>query len=528
MDANPNPRFDLARALQVAVLRPQSKYVFFADHLPDWWSADIGVSSERGIELKMPALREFIDDVRAIWNPGASEVVASPIFQANSSQGEQVELQAIAVQQAEESVLVVRNLHAMDEWLVAAIRTARRNMLQKSKDSSRHKQEVAEIIADRDEAQLKERIKSEFLANMSHEIRTPLTTILGMAALAKKDGHGANQYLDSIVDAGNRLLRLANDILDVSRIQANRLELVSAPFSLREMLKDAETEWQLLAKNASLQITIHTSEDTPDRVLGDAFRLRQVLTNLVGNATKFTKDGGIQVQVEPDAVRTDHVLFSISDTGIGISKAQQEHIFETFTQVDQSVQRQQRGAGLGLAIASSIVELMEGKLRVTSELGRGSCFYFNAHLPKTGPLPEASLDPGCRSGNVRKHVPIRILLAEDHDVNRSIIVDTLTSVGVDIVEVEDGRAAVEAWENQAFDLVLMDCQMPVMNGFDAIARIRKQESGGRRTPIIALTAHAMKHDRQRLTEVGADYFLAKPFQREHLIQLVFDVANADN
>ena len=523
---------DIARVFQLAVLFPTERgSQFEAAVVPTWWTPKIGVVNDGLISIESLGLLDFIDDdAQSVWNGDTDQLVTSSLIEFAPAVSDTIVVQAIALRQDQQNCLLIRNINTMDSWLRSTLQQARNKLLDHEKDRTEFRKEVSNMAADRDEAVRMERIKSEFLANMSHEIRTPLTTILGMASMAQSadDASTQQKYLDTIVNAANRLLRLGNEILDLSRIQAERLELDQSPFSIAQVTSDFEIEWQLHAKQRSLAFNLAVDPETPEFVIGDSFRLRQVLNNLVGNAMKFTDEGSVSVFIKPSETQ-DKLHFQVRDTGIGISAEQQSRIFESFTQVDESTRRRHQGAGLGLAIATNLVHLMEGEIQVESALGRGSCFSFEALLPRVDALPSPTTDATIPHTPKRdENLELRVLVAEDHELNRSIIVETLEDEGFRTVEAENGQAAIEAWRRQQFDAVLMDCQMPIISGLDAIKVIREEEEGAtRRTPIIALTAHAMQEDRQRLLGLGADEYLAKPFERSDLVNLILKVANAN-
>ena len=522
---------DIARVFQLAVLYPTTRTTHFeAAVVPDWWTPEIGVIQDRQISITSAGLLDFIEgDAKEVWNGNQDLLITSNMLEFAVPTGSSIVVQAIAVQQDQQNCLLIRNINVMDSWLRSTLQQARNKLLDHEKVRTEFRREVSTIAADRDEAVRMERMKSEFLANMSHEIRTPLTTILGMASMAQSAGDPSAQqkYLDAIANAANRLLRLGNEILDLSRIQAERLELDQSPFSIAQVMSDFEIEWQLHAKQRALSFQLTVDPDTPEFVVGDSFRLRQVLNNLVGNAMKFTDEGGVSVFIKPS--ETKHkLLFQVRDTGIGISEEQKARIFDSFTQVDESTRRRHQGAGLGLAIATNLVHLMEGEIHVDSTLGHGSCFSFEALLPRVDAMPVEGTETKSPPVSTRDETfDLRVLVAEDHELNRSIIVETLQDEGFHTVEAENGQAAIEAWRSQCFDAVLMDCQMPIISGLDAIKVIREEEDASRRTPIIALTAHAMQEDRQRLLGLGADEYLAKPFERTDLVNLILKVAKAN-
>lgn len=519
-----NNDLDIGLALKLAVLRPGPKNQLVPTLIPDWWTDEIGVERNGTMEITSLFLRDFLTTT-GIWetDPQHDFIQTTPLFEITAGDEGSLQLQALAVSQNGSRALLVRNLNTIDSWLSSVLQTARTNMLRQASARSEHRRQVATISADRDEAQRMEQIKGQFLANMSHELRTPLTTILGMTSMAQRKPEELSPahrgYLDAISVAANQLLRLGNDILDLSRIQADRLDLNKAPFSMQTSMAEFQNVWELHATNAGLQFELVKGPEVPNVVLGDEFRLRQILTNLVANAVKFTEQGSVKLTI--NVPQPDWLQFMVEDTGIGMKPEQLARIFDTFTQVDDSSRRLHQGAGLGLAIAANLASLMGGKIEVTSEVGLGSRFWFVAHLPRITAVEETKTPT--KPDPPRPEGTISILVAEDHDLNRSIIVETLESEGFETFEARNGEEALAAWRSRGFDVVLMDCQMPVMSGLDAIEVIRSEESESR-TPIVALTAHAMRNDRQRLLNHGADRYLAKPFESDELVDLVSELA----
>jgi len=362
------------------------------------------------------------------------------------------------------------------------------------------------------------RAKAEFVANVSHEVRTPMTAILGMTDLALETELTAEQreYLTAVRSAADELLALLEDLLDFSALDACRLAVQRVPFSLRESVGDSVRTHEPRAQDRDLALTCEIAPSVPDAVVGDPRRLRQVIEKLVDNAIKFTAQGGVAVRVDAE-VAADEVLLhcSVADTGIGIPREQQETIFEPFVQGDGSATRRYGGTGLGLAIASDVVQLMGGNIWVESEAGRGSTFHFTARLaqePLSPPAPDRRPAP-LRGGAGGLHV----LLAEDNAVNRKVAVRLLEKRGHTVVAVEDGRQALRALDGERFDIALMDVQMPEMDGFEATAAVRARERvEGGHLPIVALTAYAMKGDRERCLEAGMDAYVAKPVNADEL------------
>jgi PAS domain S-box-containing protein len=371
-------------------------------------------------------------------------------------------------------------------------------------------------------AEAASRAKSEFLANMSHEIRTPLTGILGMAELIRTLGVSEEQerYLDLLGQSGNGLLRLLNDILDFSKVEAGKMELVEDDFVLGDLLDSVMSLFTQQAGEKGLELAVRVEENVPAMLRGDHSRLRQVLINLVGNAVKFTDSGLVEVRVgrdraEETSSKPDRVplVFAVRDTGPGIPVGKQERIFESFTQADGSLARKFGGVGLGLAISNRLASLMGGRIALESVPGAGATFSFFVRLIPVGERcayvgPEKSLQPATQGG--------KILLAEDNTLNQLFMAKLLSRKGFEVVTVRNGQEALHALDEDCFDCVLMDVQMPVLDGEEATRRIRAADKPWRDIPIIALTAHAMKGDRARFLEAGMDDYLSKPLSMDAL------------
>ena len=386
----------------------------------------------------------------------------------------------------------------------------------------------AQALSDaRDTAEAANRAKSEFLANMSHEIRTPLNGVIGLAqALARTDlSPGQTEMLDLIQSSGHTLQALLSDILDLARVESGRLELADHPFDLTRAVQEAAQLYMTTATEKGLQFFVDIDPEAAVWVQGDEVRLKQVLTNLVSNAVKFTSQGFVSLTVTRSA-RADGVpllRFMVEDTGVGFDVAARQRLFTRFEQADGTITRQFGGSGRGLAICRQLAEMMEGDLDCESEPGGGSAFILTLPLRKaTPPIAITNIDDTTLHTEERR---VRVLMADDHPTNRKVVELILGQTGVDLVQVEDGAQALSAFQAENFDLVLMDMQMPVMDGLSATREIRAYELafGRPQVPIIMLTANALPDHVSASLAAGASRHLAKPFDAMELLSTVAEL-----
>jgi signal transduction histidine kinase/ActR/RegA family two-component response regulator len=379
-----------------------------------------------------------------------------------------------------------------------------------------HRAALAEVVEARDRAQSANLAKSHFLANMSHEIRTPLNGVLGMAQVMEQSGLGSphREHLKIIRDSGETLLAILNDVLDLSKIEAGRFELDDHVFDLAETVATACRPFALMAGQKDVEFIKEIAPQALGAWCGDSVRLRQVLSNLASNAVKFTHQGVIRLVI---TASDEGLTFTLSDTGIGIAAEVMPGLFEKFVQADSSTTRRFGGTGLGLAICRELVERMGGTLRMDSTPGKGSTFVFRLPFVRataadlTAPLPA---DDDIRA--------LRILAAEDNATNQVILRALLEPAGVDLHTVANGREAVDAFHAEDYDLILMDVQMPVMNGIEATRAIRQRETTHSLspTPILALSANVMNHQVREYAEAGMDGVVAKPVDAGKLIEAI--------
>lgn len=394
-------------------------------------------------------------------------------------------------------------------------------------DITKQKEHESELNKAITIAKSAERAKSEFLANMSHEIRTPMNGVMGMAELLSTTELDAKQsmFTDVIIRSGESLLTIINDILDFSKIDAGQMELDPAPFKLAEAIEDVATLVSAKVAEKDLELIVRVDPKLPKLMVGDVGRIRQIVTNLIGNAVKFTEKGHVYVNVEGNVIKDNEGDFtdlklSVEDTGIGIPQHQCDKVFQKFSQVDTSATRKHEGTGLGLSIASSLVKLMNGEIGVESTVGQGSTFWFTAKLPVHGEIEEERVIPGDLSG-------ANILIVDDNAVNRSILTEQMKTWGFDSVAINSGKQALQVMRRAlessiTLDLVVLDYQMPDMDGAEVLRQMHKDPSL-HQIPVVMLSSVDSAQTNQELTRLGAEANLTKPTRSSLLLETILQV-----
>ncbi len=386
---------------------------------------------------------------------------------------------------------------------------------------------VADLVKAKEAAESANLAKSQFLATMSHEIRTPMNGVLGALDLLRHSELSSAQrrLVRTAASSGVSLMAILNDVLDHSKIEAGRLDLILAPMSPQAIAGSVVALFRANAESKGLALGLDVDTGVEEWVLGDAQRLKQVLLNLVGNAIKFTERGGVSLRLSarPAAIGMAAIRFEVHDSGVGMSAEARSGLFQPFHQVDNERNRRRGGTGLGLVISQSIVEAMGGRIEVESEPGAGSCFSFTVTMERDQSVEHPPSGDSLLTGfDGDAALQGTVLVVEDNDVNRMIAREMLVSLGVNVVEADDGQHALDQLARFPVDLILMDCQMPVMDGYAASREIRSREklAGGGHIPILALTANAFDEDTARAREAGMDAHLAKPYTRAQLHKML--------
>jgi CheY-like chemotaxis protein/nitrogen-specific signal transduction histidine kinase len=393
-----------------------------------------------------------------------------------------------------------------------------------------HKNEIIE--AEKEKAQASERAKHQFLANMSHEIRTPMNAIKGMTdiLIRRNPKDDQKEYLNTIKQSSDSLLVIINDILDISKIEEGKIELEHEPFSVNDLVDNVHTIMQFKAEEKGLQLRNDLPTETL-QVQGDATRLRQILITLIGNAIKFTEKGIITTTIQSETTADKlKVHFTISDTGIGIAKDRMDVIFKSFEQAYSDTSRKFGGTGLGLSISKKLVELHDGQIWVESEPGKGSQFHFTIAYDLAETTAQESPTEKAENNIAQKLKGIHILLVEDNQFNAIVAQEELEDAieGVTVEVAENGLIALEKLKSSDFDIILMDVQMPTMNGYEATKAIRTLDNEKAKTPIIAMTANVFKEEIDACQQAGMNDFIGKPFDTNELLQKIYNLKNKNH
>ena len=456
--------------------------------------------------------------------PEAKDAVSAEIQKMDET-GESIPSSELVLQRKDGSLIPVFSSHVLVE-----VPGRPREFFCLDVDLTRRKEVEDALRLSMQEAQSASRAKSEFLGTMSHELRTPMNGVLGMLELLEMTTLDAEQLSCTSVirSSSEALIEIMSDILEFSQAEAGKIRLERAILDPRKLLETLLANFSPQASAKGLKLRAELDERLPNSVMGDAKRLRQVLTHLIGNAIKFTEAGEVMVKAKVKSVEEDksELSFEVEDTGPGLSASMKDSVFEQFTQVDGSMTRKHGGVGLGLAIAKQMVELMGGSIKVESELGRGACFSFTVKFnePNSRELGSDSSGPATAPPPIAGQ---RLLLVEDNSINQKVIIGQLGGSDFNVDAVSNGQEALEALERSEYDLILMDLQMPVMDGWTAARAIREREeaAGLPRCPIIALSAHVMEKDRKACLAAGMDGHLSKPIRSGPLKAAVLSALN---
>ncbi len=514
---------NLLPSLGVAVFERRADGLFDPVGITPEWLPVSANPADLGNDF--PVLGMFLSDCEGEWK-GQSD-----IWDASDASGGKRSLMAMATVVNDRRFIAVQLLpQVMNEWQQKGA-----NIGLRKEEVEKKNREIARLNRDLERAT---QAKSDFLAAMSHEIRTPLNAIIGMADVLSETPLTADQRkcVEVFRRNGVGLLTLINDILDISKVEAGKVELEITELDLHDVISRAMEVVEGRVRNKGLWLRSFVAPDVPTRLMGDPNRLRQILINLLGNAIKFTEQGGIEVGVilDPEDARPGRLRFAVSDTGIGIPKEKLGTIFESFSQADSSTTRKYGGTGLGLTISKQLVELMGGRIWPESEPGKGSVFYFTAGfqvLEGEAAKPAAAQAPETESIEELESLAggLHVLLADDSEDNRYLILSYLKRADVKVDVAENGEIAARAFRDSKYDVVLMDVEMPVMDGYQATGEIRRFESetNAQPTPVLALTAHAFTEMKGRARDAGFTDVLTKPIRKIDLLKGIVTHAPKD-
>ncbi len=394
-------------------------------------------------------------------------------------------------------------------------------------DITERKSMEAELIAARRKAEAATESKSRFLANMSHEIRTPMSAIIGMVDLMKETemSEDAQESMDIIKISANNLLSIVNEILDFSKIEANQIDIEQVKFHLKDLITDVIKVFEYAARDKKIRLLYEIDANVPDEIIGDPVRFRQILINLIGNAVKFTHEGKVDVQVQSKSIDHENIelYIQVKDTGIGISEEGQKRLFKPFAQTDSDTKRKYGGTGLGLAISKNLAELMGGTVGMKSNDGEGSCFWFSVRFKQIKQQEQKAQALTASKITMKAGDALTVLIVEDNVLNQKVASATLRKMGHKVDIANNGKVGLEMATSNNYDLIVMDIQMPIMNGLDSTKAIRQYEKEHNINPpvkIVALTANALLNDRDICLEAGMDEYISKPFRKEDFIQVL--------
>jgi signal transduction histidine kinase len=463
----------------------------------------------------------------------AAEAATEKVKEAASVALEKIKEAALAAEKVKETALIAEQLKEAATMAVGKVKEAANIAAEKIKVAAAVDAERIRTESELHYAKSASYAKSSFLANMSHEIRTPMNAIIGMADLLSKTKLDTDQstYVSIFKQAGFNLLHIIDDILDISKIESGKFELSNAEFNIRTLVQEVFDILKSKADEKKLLLSYEISPDTHEYLLGDEFRIKQILMNLIGNSIKFTNSGVITIRVarNTDQSRKGNLWFEVLDTGIGIAKEQQHKLFQIYSQADSSTTKTYGGSGLGLAISKKIVEMMGGEIWMESNIGSGTKIYFTLNCEEIkSPTPKATSSETGEKKPATNHQGVKILVAEDAEFNRILIQEYLKNTNHQITEVENGKIAVEKVKQNKYDLILMDMQMPVMDGYTATQEIRdwEKQTHHAHTPIVAVTAYALKEEEEKSFAVGCDQHLSKPLSKESLLKVLEGIERA--